>query len=308
MKDAYSNLLGEFLKADEVDYEDTSGFQIVCPCCRDAIFKVVQERPQGSVSFFSHYRVPEGVVGECERRVGNMSSAERNDANTLARAQSLELFRSVVRDAVALIPVRGELWPPSRTVDLGIPSEDWRACADFVRSLSQDRLQNFVRRNDAFLEMAGQENLTRFESRTRTRISADIVRTLVANNSRSFRYLYDRSFINFMTFNRDRTHRYSRRAEKLLGSWGHDDVPEESAPGHDEILFHLVLDTILRELYRIPYFKILDNARRKLPPLTAITPEDYIEDPQVALSDEVWDDRRIEELKAMVTLPPALRH
>jgi hypothetical protein len=42
VRDAYSNLLGEYVQAPEVGHDDIAGFQIVCPLCREDIFRVAK--------------------------------------------------------------------------------------------------------------------------------------------------------------------------------------------------------------------------------------------------------------------------
>jgi hypothetical protein len=44
MKIALCLLLAEYVDAAEVEHADTAEFQIVCPCCRESVFKVTRMR------------------------------------------------------------------------------------------------------------------------------------------------------------------------------------------------------------------------------------------------------------------------
>lgn len=91
MKVGYSLLLREFIQADEVDYGDCKDFQITCPSCSEAVFKVGSA--DGERRYLSHYRGGTSDVAECELRVASMSRAGMDAANSQSRGQSLELFQ-----------------------------------------------------------------------------------------------------------------------------------------------------------------------------------------------------------------------
>lgn len=102
MRNAYSNLLGEFVEAKDVAHGDTAPFQIVCPCCSESIFKVVRPHEERESHYFSHRQADKSLVAECERRVGAMPAAEMERRNVESRGQTLKLFFSVLRDAIDL--------------------------------------------------------------------------------------------------------------------------------------------------------------------------------------------------------------
>ncbi len=101
MKLGYSMLLGELVPADQAKRTDPVGFQIVCPCCKDPVFKVEREQVEKPIDFFSHYAGKEGV-DECELRVAGISSQQREQANAVSRGQTLKMFLSVFRDTMML--------------------------------------------------------------------------------------------------------------------------------------------------------------------------------------------------------------
>lgn len=106
MKDAYSNLLSSFHKAAELEYDDTTNLQMVCPCCREPVFKVRRNVDHDEVDYFSHYKAQIAIAAECERRVGAISDADKQSRNATAWNQSLALFRSVVQAALMMIPIQ----------------------------------------------------------------------------------------------------------------------------------------------------------------------------------------------------------
>lgn len=101
MKMGYSLLLGEYVPAEQIRYGDVSGFQIVCPCCKDPVIKVERATATDVAEFLSHYASKPGV-GECELRVASISSETRTATNNQSRGQSLKMFMSVLRDAMNL--------------------------------------------------------------------------------------------------------------------------------------------------------------------------------------------------------------
>jgi hypothetical protein len=102
MKIGYSLLLGEYINAEDINYVDCKNFQIVCPSCKEPIFKVERqfETQAIPIHYLSHYSKDKAYVDECELRVNKISQAEIETANSLSRNQKLEYFLSVFKDAV----------------------------------------------------------------------------------------------------------------------------------------------------------------------------------------------------------------
>lgn len=66
MKLGYSNLLGEFIDAQGIGYEDCKGFQIVCPSRREPVFKGMRESGVAeAVHYLSHYEKDKAYASEC---------------------------------------------------------------------------------------------------------------------------------------------------------------------------------------------------------------------------------------------------
>lgn len=100
MKLGYSLLLGEYVNAEKIDYVDCKNFQIVCPICKEPIFKVERQFEPQSIHYLSHYNRDKAYVNECELRVVRISKTDIQSANSLSRDQKLDYFLSVLRDAI----------------------------------------------------------------------------------------------------------------------------------------------------------------------------------------------------------------
>ena len=59
MKTAFSLLLQGYLNPVELDYEDCRAFQIVCPACKEPVFKVSGGIEDKATVYFSYYRKDE---------------------------------------------------------------------------------------------------------------------------------------------------------------------------------------------------------------------------------------------------------
>ncbi|WP_051960369.1 hypothetical protein [Devosia riboflavina] len=101
MKIGYSLLLGEYVPADQARYGDMTGFQIVCPCCKDPLIKVERPTPKDVTEFFSHYASKPGMA-DCEMRVASITQEDRTRTDSASRGQNLKVFLSVYRDAMSL--------------------------------------------------------------------------------------------------------------------------------------------------------------------------------------------------------------
>jgi hypothetical protein len=103
MKLARSNLLGELVDASVVEHADTHGFQIVCPCCDESVFKVRRPLKDGRMSeFFSHRQTGILTIADCEMRVASISSETSEAHNAAARGQTMAMFNSHLRKALSL--------------------------------------------------------------------------------------------------------------------------------------------------------------------------------------------------------------
>lgn len=295
MRDAYSNLLGEYVAASEVDYPDIVGFQIVCPCCREPIFKVRRELASTVTDFFSHHSTAASQIAECERRVGGISAEARAETDSASRGQSLQVFRSVVRDAVSRIPLRGETLREKELPQIFEFQKAADTVANFLRMADDHQLRGLNQTHNELMEDEGCTDLTPFDSKLRARISADLLRTIVADQSfRSLYYLSARAFI--------RCHERKNGGWRVVGraSAIHDHYTQISLEhgGIDAMLEDVgigcggyLVDAVLHELYRLPYFKMITNSKSGRPPLSDITEQDYLPERQFKLNPVPLRDR-----------------
>lgn len=100
MKTGYSLLLGEFIDAEVIGYTDCKSFQIVCPICREPVFKVERNHPPPALHYLSHYEASKAFASDCELRVKAISDQEKDRDNSLSRGQKLEYFLSVLREEI----------------------------------------------------------------------------------------------------------------------------------------------------------------------------------------------------------------
>lgn len=101
MKFGYSILLGEIIESDKLNYQDCKNFQIICPNCKEPIFKVKRNSDAiNTLHYLSHYEKDKAYQSECELRVGNLSTSNIKLQNTIARNQKLTYFLKVLQDAI----------------------------------------------------------------------------------------------------------------------------------------------------------------------------------------------------------------
>lgn len=285
MKDAYSNLLGEYVEAEEVDADDIIGFQIVCPCCRDAIFKVAREQAQ--TQFFSHYRAsPDYPIEECERRVASISREDRESTNSTSRRMLIEMFRAVIRDAVSDLPIRGKA-PSGKALPQGSLLNVLAGYIhDRISDMSASNLANFMKENNEVVSGTKYDGGESFSDKVRTRIVLDVLRSLFTSHAtRTLNLLMGRAFYATHEKVSDNSLVTSYRATMLHQHYWRDEMGEETEDGgwDGTTMVYGVMDALLRELYRLPYFRMIENHRNGLSPLSGITLDDYLPD---AVADE----------------------
>jgi hypothetical protein len=100
MKTGYSMLLGEYINSEAISYTDCKSFQIVCPICREPIFKVERNQPPPTLHYLSHFEASKAFSTDCELRVKGISDQEKERDNGLSRGQKLEYFLSILREEI----------------------------------------------------------------------------------------------------------------------------------------------------------------------------------------------------------------
>jgi len=95
MKLGFSYLLQELINADTIDYQDCKNFQILCPNCKEPVFKVVRHNKDKVIEYLSHYEKDEAYEAECELRVGNITKTFIDSTNSESKKQRLKYFLKV---------------------------------------------------------------------------------------------------------------------------------------------------------------------------------------------------------------------
>ena len=92
MRIAYSLLLNDHVRAEEAEYSDSASFGLVCPACREAVFKRVRPTGSGATHYFAHYKADPEATDRCELRVASLGAREMEATAVEARGQNLAVF------------------------------------------------------------------------------------------------------------------------------------------------------------------------------------------------------------------------
>lgn len=138
MKLGHSLLLQQLLGADEVGYEDCKDFQLVCPACHEAVFKVGD--PGNDRQYLSHYASSKSELPDCELRVASTTAAEIDFRNASAHAQHLALFQRVFREAALeeLLPEASQRRRASDKIDAMMQRPSYRVLVRVIRDFLDD--------------------------------------------------------------------------------------------------------------------------------------------------------------------------
>jgi len=105
MKTGYSMILGEYIDASLLSHRDCEPFQIVCPVCREPVFKVERMAGEGHMDYLSHYNADKAYNSECELRISSLKKDEIERSNKVSRDQRLEYFLGILRDLIGTNPI-----------------------------------------------------------------------------------------------------------------------------------------------------------------------------------------------------------
>lgn len=130
MDKGYSNLLTEILQATEIDADETADLQVVCPECREPVYKAVRH---GRIHYLAHYEAGRSAISECELRVNGIGGDSVIRSQHEARTQNLSYFLAVLPEMLDEVLARGGIAPDPRMVaavkrhkEVGILREDIR--------------------------------------------------------------------------------------------------------------------------------------------------------------------------------------
>lgn len=270
MKYGYSIHTGETIEAEITEYGDCKRFQIVCPNCREYLFKVVREEPIVE-HHFSHYRRTKAYVDECELRVGALDPRDIDRANIVSRGQKLQLVLRVLKEAIidycydsrdiALRCLRPVLRSKAvHRIGRRVWAEARLRPEDF--DLPVERLEKEIR--DAPSALSRDLSL---------RIAGDLWRTLLTESGRgNFDFLFAHGYVQAsgsLAIKEPRTPE-SERIEDFLDTLlrlprerGLELIATEELPGGcfwDAL--NLVITWSVNTLVSLPYLKLFEQARR----------------------------------------------
>lgn len=300
MKDAYSPIFQEYLNAFQVGYHQMAELQVVCPCCREPVFRAERDSAKGTTAYFSHYKSSdEFSVGECERRVEAIGSDEKERTNNEGRNQSLSIFRSVLREAVAPLRVNGKLllesdqtWKASSMEVAALT----RVLKSIIESHGKDELRKLTFYDSTdMLSVRGLHTNPNAQPSIRSGMAADLVITVFRDNAhrtasyligRSIQACYDRKSIDHA--------KMVGRARILQVAMNNQQ--KELAGDQISIAGYVLMDAMLRELERLPYEKMIRNAKKGLRPMQGVTVDDYLHEeryPELQYAARKVDEQKL---------------
>lgn len=212
MKLGYSMLLGEYIKAESLDYEDCKSFQIVCPACNEPVFKVVRDTEAGPLNYLSHYKSDSVYVSECELRVEAISSDEAKAANSKSRNQFIKHFMSVLRETIISSEYKDGTNGKKATVGLLNRLEKSKGLAairettfahsfEQIKTVSDDELNEYF---DSYVDdvtLQGEEDFnTQFSLETTKRIGGDIWKHLLSPKMKpNYNFIFNHAYLTLLS-------------------------------------------------------------------------------------------------------------
>ncbi len=189
MKLGYSNLLGEHLSAGHLHHKDCEPFQIVCPSCREPVFKTERGGGDEIIHYLSHYAADKAYHVECELRVASLHVNQVAQSDKISRDQRLKFFLDVLRDMIATNPIY------ERGPDAAQAMFNRSKILAWLRTMHREFLVKQAFTQADFEEMAGEyiDDLTKagaaldtsFAETTQRRIAYDVWRTVLSHAARS---------------------------------------------------------------------------------------------------------------------------
>jgi hypothetical protein len=208
MKYGYSILLGEHIDAKLIDYNDCKSFQIVCPCCKEPIFKVRRDQKIQEINYLSHYEKANSYEADCELRVNSLNSSEIIVANAASRNQRIAYFLKVLRESVLKNEYGGKL----SKLTIMFKQMEKSKTLGFIRDRFHEYVssENGIRSKEMvyeyfdeyikeFKEISGCFPKTGLSVLTQKRIAFDIWEHLLSANVRSnFDFMFNNSYLFLM--------------------------------------------------------------------------------------------------------------
>jgi hypothetical protein len=298
LKYGYSLLLGEHIESQVVDYSDCKSFQIVCPSCKEPIFKVQRAKGEDNAThYLSHYEKSSAYVAECELRVNSLKSDDLQKSNGISRNQRLGYFLSVLRESILKNEYGGNMANLTKAFDNMQKSKTLSFLRDgfYENAKMSDDLKNGGHVHELFddyikeyTEISGGFPKTAFSIQTQKRIAFDVWLHLLSGNARSnFDFVFNNSFLFLVSrIEKSMAVKTPVEYEKLLHKNMVDLIMNADEDGMETVssmmkykvpppysigldLLSKMLAEINHEIYgcllRVPYFELLKNQNQNPP-------------------------------------------
>ena len=311
MRVALSMLLGEHVEATQVEHADVVGFQVVCPCCRESVFKVARSNRNGGTQFFSH-RVARPGTEDCERRVAALSRSTILSYDSMSRGQTLKAFSSVLRQAVDLdIYAHSGATPRRFHEDLAKCPAVGNLCRNVAWRLKDlDIERDLTDLADSVIGIhrtLGWEHDTGFATQVQKSIALDLLSHLVTHQGERSRDHLVRHALGLLQARYERGGRsvesdVSGRLNVMdvlpafMTRNGHASRAMLSSfhavklKGYDKSLYDRfeehVIGSMLSVLVRLPYRRMLENHRSGTSPIRDIEPTMFLSLARAPADDE----------------------
>ena len=203
-------LLSEYIGAEIISYVDCKAFQIVCPSCKEPVFKVVRDTIPESIHYLSHYNKDVSYDADCELRVSHLSNEEIEEANNFSRGQRLEYFLRVLQKAI-LETVYPDVAEQNNAEEFakkvrrskGLKkfrehwlSEDRKIYASLTEKEIEEFFNGYI---DDVIEISGDFPPTTFSLTTQKKIAQDIWRHLLSAKAKdNYMFLYSHAYISLI--------------------------------------------------------------------------------------------------------------
>ncbi len=193
------------MQAEVISHGDCAPLQIVCPACKEPVFKSVLARStESSTHYFSHYKKDRAYVAECELRVRSISETARTTHDSESRGQRLSYFlkcfsRLLVQDPY--ITYQKSFEQTQRTISQTKPLKMIRKTLyenAFASGLLDDPEHIFLTADEYVQEMTsfGEVPKTDFSLMVQRRIARDIFEAIHTEPQRSnYAYLFGHALL-----------------------------------------------------------------------------------------------------------------
>lgn len=204
MKIGYSLILGEHVDASRLSHRDCEPYQIVCPACKEPVFKVERKTDQTQIDYLAHYTSEKAYNSECELRVSSMSKEVLEKSDKISRNQRLEYFLGVLRELIG----RNPMYPNGTTKSQAVLNKS--KTVGFLRDThyehscenryTAEMFNEFVDEYIVDITQMGGIIETSFAISVQKRIAFDIWQHLLTKKGRAnYEFLFNHAYLVVMT-------------------------------------------------------------------------------------------------------------